>query len=219
MEAKEFEEKKEEEENIITTDKSDEKKDEKIDPHEIEKNKIKLLLKEANEEMSQNNYKKAEEKYNLIIQTKNKEILKNIKAEIDDIMLKYSYCAYYQMKYEEASKILYDILINYNSKNKGAYLLFLKILCDINEYKKAKLLLEKVKVLFKINENESSEFFELEKNIEKYFKIKNNNLERQFYYNAEKEIFKFRKNMNFFYWCFYSFGALLLGHYLSKLFL
>ena len=213
------EEKKDQEENIISRDKSEEKIPKEIDPLEIKKNKINLFLQEANGEMSQNNYKKAEEKYSLIIKPKNEEILKSIKIEIEDIMLKIALCAYYQMKYEEATKILYNIIINHNDKNKGAYLLLLKILCDINEYQKAKLLLGKIKVVFDINKSDMTEFIELEKHIEKYFKIKKNNLQRQFYYNAEKEIFKFSKNMSFFYWCFYSLGALLLGHYLSKILL
>ena len=219
METNIIENEKETTENIIKTDILEEEKEEEIDPLEIEKNKIKILLNEANEEMSQNNYKKAEEKYNLIIKTKSEDILKSLRLKIEDIMIKYSFCLYYQMKYEEATIILYDLLINYNNKNKEVYFLLLKILFDINEYNRAKLLFQKIKILFGVNNKDYNEFIELEKNIEKYFKIKINNLERQFYYNAEKEIFNFRKNINLFYWCFYSFGALLLGHYLSKLLL
>ena len=121
------------------------------------------------------------------------------------------------MKYEQATKVLYDIIINYDNKNKQSYLLLLKILCNINEYNKAKLLLLKVKKIFNNNED-LSEFDDINNEIDKYFKRKRNNIQRQFYYNAQKEIFNFRKSLNFFYWCFYSFGALVIGHYLSKLF-
>ena len=208
------EEEKEKDEILIENNKIEEKKEE--DQNEAEKNKLKLILKLANENLTKKNYKKAEENYNLLLDSENQEILKNIGIKIDDILINYSLSLYNQMKYEQASKMLYDILINYDSKKKEAYLLYLKILCDINEYRRAKLLIEKVDKIFDINKNNLSEFVELKNNIEKFLNLKNNNIQRQFYYNAEKEIFNFRRNLNFFTWCFYSFGALLIGHYLSK---
>ena len=203
--------------NIEDTNKIEEPKEE-IDPLEIEKNKIQVILKEANKDMSEKNYQKAEQKFSLIIETENKEILEDIKDKMVDILFNYSLSLYHQMKYEQATKVLYDIIMNYDNKNKQAYLLLLKILCNINEYNRAKLLLIKAKKIFDVNE-ELSEFNEIDNDIGKYFKRKINNIQRQFYYNAQKEIINFRKNLNFFYWCFYSFGALILGHYLSKLLL
>ena len=204
----------EDNQNEINLEENEEKKEE-IDPVELEKQKKELLLKEANEELSQKNYLKAEEKYNLIISTENKEYLENIKDKMVEILFNYSLCLYYQMKYESAVKTLYDIIINYDSKYKEAYLLLLKILCDIKEYNRAKVLYEKIKNIF----DDHTEFDEINTDIDSYFKIKNNNIRRQFYYNAEKEIFNFREKSSFFYWCFFSLGALILGNYLSKLLL
>ena len=216
MEIKEEDKSKEILENNIINEKLEDKKEE-IDPLENEKTKIKVLMKEANEDMQNKNYQKAEEKYNLIIEEKNKEILENIKENMIDILNNYALSFYYQMKYEQAAKILYNIIINYDNKNTKAYILLVKILCDINEYNKARLLIDKINKILKLNEEESSEINEFIEVIEKYFKRKNNNIQRQFYFNKEKEIFNFRKKLNFFYWCFYSFVALIIGHYLSKL--
>ena len=204
---------KENNENEINLEKEEE--EEEIDPIELEKQKKELLLKEANEGLSQKNYLKAEEKYSSIIGTENKEYLENIKDKMVEILFNYSLSLYYQMKYESAAKNIYDIIMNYDNKHKEAYLLLIKILCDIKEYNRAKLLYEKINKIF----DDMTEFNEINDDINNYFKIKNNNIQRQFYYNAEKEIFNFRKKLNFFYWCFYSFGALIIGHYLSKLLL
>ena len=216
MEIKEEDKSKEILENNIINEKLEDKKEE-IDPLENEKTKIKVLMKEANEDMQNKNYQKAEEKYNLIIEEKNKEVLENIKDNMIDILNNYALSFYYQMKYEQAAKILYNIIINYDNKNTKAYILLVKILCDINEYNKARLLIDKINKILKLNEEESSEINEFIEVIEKYFKRKNNNIQRQFYFNKEKEIFNFRKKLNFFYWYFYSFVALIIGHYLSKL--
>ena len=215
-----IEEKKEkEEENKIEEENKveEEEKEEIIDPIELEKRKIRLLLKAANEDMNEKNYKDAEDKYSTIIETENKDILEDIKEKMIEILLNYSLSLYYQMKYESSTKILYDIIINYDSKNKEAYLLLLKILFDINEYNRAKLLIAKINAIFGYDGNELNEFNEINNEIDKIIKRNKNNIQRQFYYNAEKEIFNFRNNLNFFYWCFYSLAALIIGHYLSKL--
>ena len=216
MEIKEEDKSKEILENNIINENIEDKKEE-IDPLENEKTKIKVLMKEANEDMQNKNYQKAEEKYNLIIEEKNKEVLENIKDNMIDILNNYALSFYYQMKYEQSAKILYNIIINYDNKNTKAYILLVKILCDINEYNKARLLIDKINKILKLNDEDSSEINEFIEVIEKYFKRKNNNIQRQFYFNKEKEIFNFRKKLNFFYWCFYSFAALIIGHYLSKL--
>ena len=98
------------------------------------------------------------------------------------------------MKYEEATKYLYEIIVNYDNKNKKAYLLLLQILYDINEYNRAKLLIAKIYKMF-TNENDLNEFKEIDKDVDSCIKRINNNIQRQFYYNAEKEIAKFRKSL------------------------
>ena len=156
------EEEKEINENIIKNDKIEEAKEE--NEKEDVKKKLHLILKEANENLVKKNYKLAEENYNLLLDYENQEILKSFEIKIDDILINYSLSLYYQMKYEQASKILYDILINFDSKKKEAYLLFLKILCDINEYRRAKLMIEKVNNIFDIYKNDLTEFIELKNN-------------------------------------------------------
>ena len=104
-----------------------------------------------------------------------------------EILLNYSLSLYYQMKYESSTKILYDIIINYDSKNKEAYLLLLKILFDINEYNRAKLLIAKINAIFGYDGNELNEFNEINNEIDKIIKRNKYNIERQ-----EKEIFNFR---------------------------
>ena len=160
-----------------------------------------------------------EENCKLIFDDKNIESLENINKEINIIELlnNYAVSLYEQMKYEPAAKILFKIIINYDNKNKEAYLLFLRILCDINEYQKANLLIEKVNKI--MNNNDLEEFNEIGKEIESELKIKNNNIKRQYYFNAQKDIFRLQKQLYFFYWIFYSIAALIVGNYLSKIFL
>jgi tetratricopeptide (TPR) repeat protein len=203
-----------EKENKINIIEMEEEKEE--DPIEKEKTKIRLLLKAANDDMTEKNYKNAEEKFRLIYEAKDKNDMKEITEQITDILYNFSLCLYYQMKYEEATKYLYEIIVNYDNKSKKAYLLLLQILYDINEYNRAKLLIAKIYKMFD-NENDLNEFKEIDKEVDSCIKRNNNNIKRQFYYNAEKEIVKFRKSLEFFYWCFYSICALVAGHYLSKL--
>ena len=199
--------------NIISEINTKEEKNEDISLEEIES-----FLEKIKNDFNQKNYQKAEENYKIIFEDKNIETIKDINKKINliEILNNYALILYRQMKYESASKILYKIIVNYDNKNKEAYLLFLKILCDINEYNKAKLLMEKVN---KIMNNEIEEFSDINKDIEANLKIKNNNIRRQYYYNAQKNIFKLTKQLRFFIWCFYSIGALIIGHFLSNLIL
>jgi len=205
---------KDENENENKIIEKEEEKEE--DPIEKEKTKLRLLLKSSNDDMAEKNYKNAEEKFRLLYEAKDKNEVKEITEQMSDILYNYSLCLYYQMKYEEATKYLYEIIINYDNKNKKAYLLLAQILYDINEYNRAKLLIAKVYKIFN-NENDLNEFKEIDKDADSCIKRNNNNIKRQFYYNAEKEIVNFRKSLEFFYWCFYSICALVAGHYLSKL--
>ena len=191
-------------------------------PEDINKfkiNEIKSIIDQIKKDFLDKNYQKVEENCKLIFDDKNIESLENINKEINIIELlnNYAVSLYEQMKYEPAAKILFKIIINYDNKNKEAYLLFLRILCDINEYQKANLLIEKVNKI--MNNNDLEEFNEIEKEIESELKIKNNNIKRQYYFNAQKDIFRLQKQLYFFYWIFYSIAALIVGNYLSKIFL
>ena len=191
-------------------------------PEDINKakiNEIKPIIEQINKDFLDKNYKKVEENCKLIFDDKNIESLENINKEINIIKLlnNYAISLYKQMKYEPAAKILFKIIVNYDNKNKEAYLLFLRILFDINEYQKANLLIEKVNKI--VNNNDLEEFNEIGKEIESELKIKNNNIKRQYYFNAQKDIFCLQKQLHFFYWIFYSIAALIVGNYLSKIIL
>ena len=191
-------------------------------PEDINKfkiNEIKSIIDQIKKDFLDKNYQKVEENCKLIFDDKNIESLENINKEINIIELlnNYAVSLYEQMKYEQAAKILFKIIINYDNKNKEAYLLFLRILCDINEYQKANLLIEKVNKI--MNNNDLEEFNGIRKEIESELKIKNNNIKRQYYFNAQKDIFRLQKQLYFFYWIFYSIAALIVGNYLSKIFL
>ena len=206
-----------------------EKEEEDVDKNEIvlneiiednnknSENEIKSILEIIKNDFKEKNYQKVEENYKLLFEDKNIENLDFIKEKINliELLNNYALVLYNQMKYELSSKILFKIIVNYDNKNKEAYLLLLRILCDINEYQKANLLMEKI---YKIM-NTTEEFGEISKEIESNLKIKTNNIKREFYCNAQKNIFHLKKQLHFFYWCFYSIGALIIGHYLSELFL
>ena len=180
-------------------------------------NEIKEILENIKKDYKEKNYKKVEDNYKLIFEEKNVENIDNINKEINmiEILNNYAMALYHQMKYEPSAKILFKIIVNYDNKNKDAYLLLLKILCDIKEYQKANLLLEKVNKIM----NNTEEFEQINKIIESNIKIRNNNIKREFYCNAQKEIFHLKNQLHFFNWCFYSIIVLILGHYLSKIFL
>ena len=187
------------------------------DKNKIKIDEIKAILEKIKKDYKEKNYQKVEDNYKLIFEEKKIENIDNINKEINmiDILNNYALVLYYQMKYEPSVKILFKIIVNYDNKNKDAYLLLLKILCDINEYQKANLLLEKVNKIM----NSTEEFEQISKDIESNIKIRNNNIKREFYCNAQKEIFQLKKKLHFFYWCLYSVIVLILGHYLSKKFL
>ena len=206
-----------------------EKEEEDVDKNEIvlneiiednnknSENEIKSTLEIIKNDFKEKNYQKVEDNYKLLFEDKNIENLDNIKEKINliELLNNYALVLYNQMKYELSTKILFKIIVNYDNKNKEAYLLLLRILCDINEYQKANLLMEKINKIM----NTTEEFGEISKEIESNLKIKANNIKREFYCNAQKNIFHLKKQLHFFYWCFYSIGALIIGHYLSELFL
>ena len=187
------------------------------DNNKNSENGIKSTLEIIKNDFKEKNYQKVEDNYKLLFEDKNIENLDNIKEKINliELLNNYALVLYNQMKYELSTKILFKIIVNYDNKNKEAYLLLLRILCDINEYQKANLLMEKINKIMNMTE----EFGEISKEIESNLKIKANNIKREFYCNAQKNIFHLKKQLHFFYWSFYSIGALIIGHYLSELFL
>ena len=187
------------------------------DNNKNSENEVGSILEIIKNDFKEKNYQKVEDNYKLLFEDKNIENLDNIKEKINliELLNNYALVLYNQMKYELSSKILFKIIVNYDNKNKEAYLLLLRILCDINEYQKANLLMEKINKIM----NTTEEFGEISKEIESNLKIKANNIKREFYCNAQKNIFHLKKQLHFFYWCFYSIGALIIGHYLSELFL
>ena len=189
------------------------------DKEENNKNEIKSIVEKIQRDFKERNYQIVEENCKIIFEDKNIENLDNINKDINIIELLniYAITFYNQMKYESASKILFKIIVNYDSRNKEAYLLFLKILYDINELQKANLLLEKVNKILEVKDLE--DFNEIKREIDNKIANKNNNIKRQYYYNAQKDIFKLRKQLHYFYWIFYSLVVLFIGDYLYNLYL
>ena len=200
----------EENKNEIKEQEVIEKKEQKNNEEE----KINLLIKSAKDELTNMNYKKAEKQYESILNSEDKNILEIIEKNKVEILYNYSLCLYHQMKYQEATEKLFNIIINYDNKSKDSYYLLVKILYDINEYKRAQMLINKFKDIN--HEGDLKEFDEMNKEIEKCIIRRDNNIKRQFFYNAQKDIFKFMKNLNIFSWIFCSLFVLVLGNYLSK---
>ena len=140
------------------------------DNNKNSENEIKSTLEIIKNDFKEKNYQKVEDNYKLLFEDKNIENLDNIKEKINliELLNNYALVLYNQMKYELSSKILFKIIVNYDNKNKEAYLLLLRILCDINEYQKANLLMEKINKIM----NTTEEFGEISKEIESNLKIK-----------------------------------------------
>ena len=140
------------------------------DNNKNSENEIKSILEIIKNDFKEKNYQKVEDNYKLLFEDKNIENLDNIKEKINliELLNNYALVLYNQMKYELSSKILFKIIVNYDNKNKEAYLLLLRILCDINEYQKANLLMEKINKIM----NTTEEFGKISKEIESNLKIK-----------------------------------------------
>ena len=103
------------------------------DNNKNSENGIKSTLEIIKNDFKEKNYQKVEDNYKLLFEDKNIENLDNIKEKINliELLNNYALVLYNQMKYELSSKILFKIIVNYDNKNKEAYLLLLRILCDI----------------------------------------------------------------------------------------
>ena len=78
-------------------------------------------------------------------------------------------------------------------------------------------MLEKVNKILDVKNLE--DFNKIKREIDNKIANKNNNIKRQYYYNAQKDIFKLRKQLYYFYWIFYSLVTLFIGNYLYNLYL
>ena len=171
-------------------------------------------LEEANYQMQQMNYIKAEKQYKLIY-----ENCSNYSNQfLINLLNNYALCLYHQRKYEEATQIASKIILEYDNKNKRAYLTILSILCNIKEYKKAEELIEKMNTIFKKPKD-----FELFKgiinDINNALNEEEDNKQRNVYYNREKKIIDLVNN-KWIHFGMYSLGtfigACLLYKFISK---
>lgn len=164
--------------------------------------------------MQQMNYIKAEKQYKLIY-----ENCSNYSNQfLINLLNNYALCLYHQRKYEEATQIASKIILEYDNKNKRAYLTILSILCNIKEYKKAEELIEKMNTIFKKPKD-----FELFKgiinDINNALNEEEDNKQRNVYYNREKKIIDLVNN-KWIHFGMYSLGtfigACLLYKFISK---
>ena len=102
-------------------------------------------LEEANSFMQQMNFIKAEKQYKSILETCGK----SSSQFMINLLNNYSICLLNQRKFEESANLATKIILEYDNKNKRAYLTMLIILNNIKEYKKALELIERVNALFK----------------------------------------------------------------------
>ena len=140
-------------------------------------------LEDANYQMQQMNYVLAEKQYKLIY-----ENCSNYSNQfLINLLNNYALCLYHQRKYEEATQIASKIILEYDNKNKRAYLTILSILCNIKEYKKAQELIEKINAIFK--KPKDVELFKgIINDINNALNEEEDNKQRNIYYNREKKI-------------------------------
>ncbi len=129
------------------------------------------------------NYNKAEKLY--------KSIYDNCSNYSNQFLMNllnnYALCLYHQRKFEEATQIATKIILEYDNKNKRAYLTVLSVLYSIKEYKKAAELIDKINIIFKKPKD-----FELFKgiinDINNAINEEEDNKQRDIYYQREKKI-------------------------------
>ena len=168
-------------------------------------------LEEANAYMQQMNFIKAEKQY--------KSILENCGNYSSQFMINllnnYSICLLNQRKFEESANYATKIILEYDNKNKRAYLTMLIILYNIKEYKKALELIERVNTLFK-KPKDIEYFRSIINDINNAMNEDEDNKMREVYYNKEKKIVDFANNK----WVhigLYSLGTFIGGCILYKI--
>ena len=168
-------------------------------------------LEEANLYMQQMNFIKAEKQY--------KSILENCGNYSSQFMINllnnYSICLLNQRKFEESANYATKIILEYDNKNKRAYLTMLIILYNIKEYKKALELIERVNTLFK-KPKDIEYFRSIINDINNAINEDEENKMREVYYNKEKKIVDLINN-KWIHVGMYSIGTFLAGCMLFKL--
>ena len=161
--------------------------------------------------MQQMNFIKAEKQY--------KSILENCGNYSSQFMINllnnYSICLLNQRKFEESATNATKIILEFDNKNKRAYLTMLIILYNIKEYKKALELIERVNTLFK--KPKDIEYFKsIISDINNAVNEDEDNKMREIYFNKEKKIVDLINN-KWIHVAMYSIGTFLGGCMLFKL--
>ena len=168
-------------------------------------------LEEANSFMTQMNFVKAEKQY--------KSIYENSENASSQFMINllnnYSICLLNQRKFEESASLATKIILEYDNKNKRAYLTLLIILYNIKEYKKAKELIERVNLLF-TKAKDIDYFKSIINDITTATNEEEENKMREIYYNKEKKIVDFINN-KWIHIGLYSLGTFIGGCLLYKI--
>ena len=168
-------------------------------------------LEEANSFMTQMNFIKAERQYKSIYENSG-----NASGQfMINLLNNYSICLLNQRKFEESANLATKIILEYDNKNKRAYLTLLIILYNIKEYKKAMELIERVNLLFK-KAKDIDYFKSIINDITNASNEEEENKMREIYYNKEKKIVDFANNK----WVhigLYSLGTFIGGCILYKI--
>ena len=168
-------------------------------------------LEEANSFMTQMNFVKAEKQY--------KSIYENSENASSQFMINllnnYSICLLNQRKFEESASLATKIILEYDNKNKRAYLTLLIILYNIKEYKKAMELIERVNLLF-TKAKDIDYFKSIINDITTATNEEEENKMREIYYNKEKKIVDFVNN-KWIHIGLYSLGTFIGGCLLYKI--
>ena len=168
-------------------------------------------LEDANYQMQQMNYNKAEKIYKLIY-----ENCSNYSNQfLMNLLNNYALCLYHQRKFEEATEIATKIILEYDNKNKRAYLTILYVLYSIKEYRKAGELIEKINTIFK-KPKDFEMFKGIVNDINNAINEEEDNKQRDVYYQREKKIIDLVNN-KWINWGMYSLGTFIGGCLLYKL--
>ena len=168
-------------------------------------------LEEANSFMTQMNFIRAERQYKSIYENSG-----NASGQfMINLLNNYSICLLNQRKFEESANLATKIILEYDNKNKRAYLTLLIILYNIKEYKKAKELIERVNLLF-TKAKDIDYFKSIINDITSASNEEEENKMREIYYNKEKKIVDLANNK----WVhigLYSLGTFIGGCILYKI--
>ena len=167
-------------------------------------------LEDANYQMQQMNFEIAEKQYKLIY-----ENCSNYSNQfLMNLLNNYSICLYSQRKFEESAEIATKIILEYDNKNKRAYLTLLSILYSIKEYKKAVELIDKINTIFK-KPKDFEIFRSVINDINNAINEEEDNKQRDIYYNREKKIIDLIHN-KWIHFGLYSLGTFIGGCMLYK---